>query len=51
MLVPNWQAANWGTNYPRLLQLKQRFDPQNLFIVRQGVGSEFWDDEQACRVN
>ena len=44
--MPDWQQANWGTNYPRLLELKRKYDPQNLFIVRQGVGSEFWDDEQ-----
>lgn len=51
LLVPDWQAANWGSNYPRLLRLKQRYDPQNLFIVKQGVGSEFWDDNQLCRLH
>ena len=46
--VPNYTAANWGDNYPALLALKQKFDPNSLFIVRQGVGAENWDEDQVC---
>jgi len=38
----DWQRAFWGSNYQRLLAVKQRFDPQGLFFVHHGVGSEAW---------
>lgn len=37
---PDWQQSFWGANYPRLLEVKQRYDPANLFCVHHGVGSE-----------
>ncbi len=37
---PNWQSEFWGTNYPRLLRIKKKYDPTNLFHVHHGVGSE-----------
>lgn len=36
----DWQHAFWGDNYPRLLKIKQAYDPANLFRVHHGVGSE-----------
>ena len=39
---PNWQQAFWGSNYPRLLELKKKYDPTELFYVHHGVGSEGW---------
>lgn len=44
----DFQHSFWGANYPRLYSVKQKCDPQNLFIVRTGVGSEDWDDEGLC---
>lgn len=44
----DFQDSFWGSNYPRLYELKQKWDPQNLFIVKSGVGSEDWDDEGLC---
>jgi FAD/FMN-containing dehydrogenase len=37
---PDWQRSFWGPNYPRLLDVKRRYDPQNVFRVHHGVGSE-----------
>lgn len=39
----------WGENYSRLLRIKQQWDPDELFIVRSGVGSEGWDNEGLCK--
>ncbi len=36
----NWQAEFWGSNYSRLLSIKRKYDPTNLFHVHHGVGSE-----------
>lgn len=38
----DWQKAFWGGNYERLRQAKRRYDPDGLFIVHHGVGSEVW---------
>lgn len=35
----DWRRQFWGSNYPRLLRIKRRYDPTNLFRVHKGVGS------------
>jgi FAD/FMN-containing dehydrogenase len=37
-----WQQSYWGSNYPRLAEIKRRYDPDGLFFVHNGVGSEQW---------
>lgn len=37
---PDWQKAFWGPHYERLLAIKRTVDPDNLFRVHHGVGSE-----------
>jgi FAD/FMN-containing dehydrogenase len=37
-----WQQAYWGSNYPRLAAIKSKYDPDGLFVVHNGVGSEQW---------
>ena len=39
---PNWQEAFWGTNYPRLLDIKKKWDPDGVFFCVPCVGSELW---------
>ncbi|ORX98821.1 hypothetical protein BCR34DRAFT_576891 [Clohesyomyces aquaticus] len=39
---PDFQKAFWGANYPRLLSIKNKWDPTGLFYVHHGVGSEEW---------
>jgi FAD/FMN-containing dehydrogenase len=38
----SWQQAFWGNHYPRLRTVKNRYDPEGLFVVHHGVGSEDW---------
>ncbi|MGO9346612.1 MAG: FAD-dependent oxidoreductase [Terriglobales bacterium] len=37
-----WQQAYWGSNHPRLAEIKKKYDPDGLFFVHNGVGSEQW---------
>ncbi|THH08033.1 hypothetical protein EW145_g2989 [Phellinidium pouzarii] len=46
---PDFQRVFFDKHYPRLLSIKKKYDPEGLFIVKAGVGSEFWDDAGICR--
>ncbi|MEO6546905.1 MAG: FAD-binding oxidoreductase [Ferruginibacter sp.] len=41
----NWQQSFWGANYPKLAAVKKKYDPDGLFFVHHGVGSEVWSDD------
>ena len=45
----NWQAAYWGENYERLLAVKEKYDPDGLFFVHHGPGSERWSPDGFTR--
>jgi FAD/FMN-containing dehydrogenase len=45
----NWQHAQWGDNYERLAKIKQQYDPDGLFYVHHGVGSETWSADGFTR--
>lgn len=49
---PNWQDAFWGNKvYPKLLKLKEKYDPDRTFWVKSTPGSEKWKlvNERLCK--
>ena len=38
----DWQQSFCGLNYQRLRRIKYKYDPDGLFFVHHGVGSEDW---------
>lgn len=41
----SWQEANWkdtffGAHYPKLLTIKEKYDPSHLFYVTPGIGAD-----------
>lgn len=49
---PNWQKAFWGDNYAKLLEIKKRVDPDDVFWCQPCVGNEGWQliDGVLCKV-
>ncbi len=48
---PSWQQSFWGSNYPRLQAVKAKYDPDGLFFVHHGVGSEEWSTDGFARLS
>ena len=46
----NWQRDYWGGNYSRLQAVKAKYDPDGLFFVYHGVGSEDWSEDGFTRL-
>jgi hypothetical protein len=44
-MEPNFQWSFYGSYYPKLLALKQKFDAKNVFWAATAVGSEFFQVE------
>lgn len=40
---PNWQEAYWGSNYQRLLEIRQEYDPEGVFYTQTTPGTERWE--------
>ncbi|KAG6355634.1 hypothetical protein INS49_003596 [Diaporthe citri] len=50
---PNWSSSFWGTNYPRLSELKRKYDPDMLFWISPGINADYMHvvDGRACMVD
>ena len=48
--TPGWQQASWGTHWARLQAVKRQYDPDGLFVVHHGVGSEVWSADGFTRL-
>ncbi|KAE8228392.1 hypothetical protein CF326_g6679 [Tilletia indica] len=44
ILEDDWKTAFFGANYDKLLSIKQKYDPDNMFIVWKGIG---WEQQQS----
>lgn len=38
----DWRRSFWGDNHTRLTSVKQQYDPDGLFFVHHGIGSDAW---------
>ncbi|RGP69085.1 6-hydroxy-d-nicotine oxidase [Fusarium longipes] len=50
---PDWQHTFWGDNYERLLSIKKKVDPDDVFWCFPCVGSEKWEQKangRLCKV-
>ncbi|KAL1883925.1 hypothetical protein Daus18300_000033 [Diaporthe australafricana] len=50
---PNFQQSFYRENYERLLTIKRKYDPNDVFYAKTAVGSEFWlvkADGKLCKV-
>lgn len=45
----NWQQSFWGSNYSQLVEIKKKYDPEGLFFIHHGIGSEEWTDNGFTR--
>ena len=45
-----WRKSFWGPNDPRLRAVKDQYDPEGLFFVHHGVGSERWSADGFTRL-
>lgn len=51
VMEPDFESTFFGPNYSRLSAIKVKYDPDDMFIVPVGVGSERWDKAGFCRVH
>ncbi|PBK81775.1 FAD-binding domain-containing protein [Armillaria gallica] len=50
-LEEDFKTTFYGPNYPRLEDIKGKYDPNDMFIVAAGVGSDKWDKDGLCRID
>lgn len=45
-IEPNFQTSFFGVNYDKLLSIKDKYDPDDVFYAYNGVGSHRWEHEE-----
>ncbi|OSD03413.1 FAD binding domain-containing protein [Trametes coccinea BRFM310] len=50
LFEPDPQRTFFGDNRFKLKTIKQDFDPIDLFVVAEGIGSDDWDADLVCRL-
>ena len=48
--LEDWKRATWGEHTLRLERVKRRYDPDGLFVVHHGVGSDRWSPDGFTRL-
>ena len=51
---PDFQSVFYGAHYKKLLEIKRQYDPEGIFYVKTGVGSDSWEEQidgRLCRTN
>lgn len=49
---PDWQSVFYGENYDRLLEIKNKYDPNHMFYATTAVGADYWEvqpDKSLCK--
>jgi hypothetical protein len=46
----DWKYTFFGHHYATLKLIKDKYDPNRLLVVAEGVGSEDWDPDLRCRL-
>ncbi|ORY57253.1 uncharacterized protein BCR38DRAFT_461393 [Pseudomassariella vexata] len=46
----NWQKEFYGSNYPKPLSVKNKYDPEALLYAHTAVGSEKWTEDGSMRL-
>ncbi|KAF9011812.1 hypothetical protein BDQ17DRAFT_1503458 [Cyathus striatus] len=46
----DFKETFFGAHYNRLKDIKRKYDPEGLFVVASGVGSDDWDGSLECRL-
>lgn len=49
---PDWKVDFFGSNYDKLLSIKNKWDPTGVFYILKGVGSDAWtvaEDGRMCQ--
>ncbi|KAH8648508.1 putative FAD-dependent isoamyl alcohol oxidase [Xylariales sp. PMI_506] len=46
----DWKKEIYGVNYPRLLSIKQKYDPDSILYGHTAVGSDLWTTDSSGRL-